>query len=776
MSFYLLAISGISLFLSAIIFRFKAKKNSSLLCVFFILTVTAVVLNAFWIICQQFTGDGVNQSVLYTLSNTLVGADFSDFIMPVIVTVVSCIIISIFIYLLLCYKLPETSRHHLYSLLACALIAISLVSSPTITQVSGSTLLTKPVDGSDFARYYIKQESIIKNPQYNIVYIYGESLERTYFDKTIFPDLLPDLDPLRKTSLDFAGTQQMPATDFTIAGIVASQCGIPLFKPSTFNDSNVVSSFYPTAICLGDILKKSGYQNWFYQGANLRFADKDKFFKTHGIDNVWGLEESGLQDDFSVQNNWGLYDNIVLDKAWDKFEQLSAAGKPFALFALTVDTHPPKGYISPGCQKNNYVMRGQKVDALSAVLCSQEDIARFVRKIQSSPWGKKTLVVLSSDHLAMPSTAVAVDYLNKQQRKDLFFILGENIKARIDSQVRSTLDNGATVLELLGGGREIGLGRSSVSTKSLTETIPDFKNKLFAWGDSIRKLWGNPEHIDKFTIDTRNKKFSADSFSWDLPLAIEILPDQVIPVVDQQRDMTSLRKTLAFLPEGTQFLWIDKCSQAGNVWKSNLALSMNWCVSQGRMGGDITVEEIIGEKYQGVVTQNDSATNTARYRRDQMLLQTPPEDIRYSSDSFKFALEGQPNFIENMMGVSRREEWGRWSDALAAPSVLLLYKYPFPQEFDLEIEAKAFGKNINKPVAVSIGDRTQYAYFGQQPGKVTLHFTADMYTRLINISPPEPELTREGSILGSSTVSPVRKLGVGLITIKIVPRTTSTPE
>lgn len=769
MPFYLLAISIISLLLAIIIFRYKGKQNIFSIFAMCILGWVAVMLNAFWIVSQYFTGEGVNQSVLYTLSNSLEGADFSYFIVPITLALIGCLVTLILFILALRYKIPKKNRHFIYTLLACAVLLISVMSSPTISQVGGSTLLNKAIDGSDFYNYYVKTDSVITAPKYNVVYIYGESLERTYFDENVFPDLLPDLTPMKKNSLDFSNTEQMPATDFTIAGIVASQCGIPLFKPTAFNNSDVVSSFYPTTICLGDILKKSGYQTWFYQGANLHFADKDNFFRIHGIDNVWGLTESGLQDDFSVQNNWGLYDNVVLDKAWDKFKELSIAEKPFALFTLTVDTHPPHGYISPGCTRKSYFKDGKKVDALSAVLCSQEDIARFVQKIQSSPWADKTIIVLTSDHLAMPSTSVAVDYLKKQERRDLFFVLGGGITPHNDPRSRSTLDNGATVLELLGGGSKIGLGRSSLSEPSLAETIPDFKNKLYAWGDSIRALWGNPQNIDKFKVDTHHEKFMFDGFSYDLPLVIEIKKEGVLPVVDDGTKNTSLRKTLAFLPEGAQFLWVDKCFAAGNIWKQSLALSTDWCITQGRAGGNINVEMIKREQYEGTVIKDDAATDNARYRRDQMLLQIAPENIRYSADSFKFALEGQPNFIENMMGVSRLEPWGRWSDKLIAPSVLLLYKYPLPQDFDLEIEAKAFGNNINKPVAITIGEQTQYAHFGPKPTRVKLHFTADNYTRLMNIVPPEPQLSREGSILGSSTVSPVRKLGIGLIEIKIVP-------
>ena len=767
--FYLLSFSVLSLVLSALIYRYKARRNTYCLCLIFVTAVAAVILDAFWLVCQRFTGDGVNQSVLFTLTNTLVGADITDFILPIALSVVGSGFVFFLLYLVFHYRLPARERHSLYSLLACFLAAMSLITSPTISQVNGSTLLAERVDGSDFDKYFVKQESIISDPKYNLVYIYGESLERTYFDESIFPGLLPDLNEIRKGSLDFSNTLQMPATDFTIAGIVASQCGIPLFKPTAFSDTNVASSFYPTNICLGDILKKSGYETWLYQGANLRFADKDAFFHMHGISNIWGLSESGLQDDFSVQNNWGLYDNIVLDKAWEKYEELSASGKHFALFTLTVDTHPPKGYISPGCKQNDYRIEGQKVDALSAVLCSQEDIAHFVHRIQASPWAKNTVIVLTSDHLAMPSTAVSVDYLNKHNRRNLFFALGHDIKPRVEEGARSSLDNGATVLELLGGGREIGLGRSTLSGDSLAETIPDFKNKLYAWGDKIRALWGNPTHIERFLVDVSGKKLSFDDYVYDLPLIINIKPDQVLPVIDDGSKETSLRKALALLPEGELFLWVDKCYRAGNIWKSSLALSQEWCVAQGRAGGDIRVEKVTSERYEGIVIDDDSPTNTARYRKDQMQLQIDPENIRYSSDTFIFALDGQPWFIENMMGVGRQEPWGRWSDGLIAPSVLLLYKAPFPQEFDVVIEAKAFGKNINAPVAIKIGNQTQYARFGKEPTKVKLRFRGDMYMRLLSITPPEPQLSREGSVLGSSTASPVRKLGIGLVEIKIVP-------
>ncbi|MBX4389135.1 hypothetical protein K4H03_23960, partial [Mycobacterium tuberculosis] len=101
-----------------------------------------------------------------------------------------------------------------------------------------------------------------------------------------FPNLTPELGRIKAEAIDFSNTMQLPGTDYTIAGMVASQCGIPLFAPFEGNASASVSSFFPQNICLGDILKNSGYENYFVQGANLRFAGKDVFLKSHGFDHL----------------------------------------------------------------------------------------------------------------------------------------------------------------------------------------------------------------------------------------------------------------------------------------------------------------------------------------------------------------------------------------------------------------------------------------------------------------------------------------------------------
>lgn len=65
-----------------------------------------------------------------------------------------------------------------------------------------------------------------------------------------------------------------------------------------------------------------------------------------------------------------------------------------------------------------YDFDGKPNQSFSAVSCSRENIATFINKIKASPWFKDTVIVVSSDHLAMNNTAWK--YLNKQDRNNLF--------------------------------------------------------------------------------------------------------------------------------------------------------------------------------------------------------------------------------------------------------------------------------------------------------------------------------------------------------------------
>ncbi len=203
------------------------------------------------------------------------------------------------------------------------------------------------------------------------------------------------------------------------------------------------------------------------------------FLKSHGFDHLYGAEElKSVVADPAYRNDWGFYDDTVLDEAWKKFEELSRSGQRFSLFTLTVDTHHPDGFISRSCNRKRYDIDGKANQSFSAVSCSQENIAEFINKIKASPWFKDTVIVVSSDHLAMNNTAWK--YLNKQDRNNLFFVLrGDQPQQETLAVKRNTMDNGATVLDILGGDNFIGLGRSSLSSESVSEVFLNIKEKCW---------------------------------------------------------------------------------------------------------------------------------------------------------------------------------------------------------------------------------------------------------------------------------------------------------
>ena len=120
-----------------------------------------------------------------------------------------------------------------------------------------------------------------------------------------------------------------------------------------------------------------------------------------------------------------------------------------------MDTHHPDGFVSRTCKRKSYEIDGKNNKTFSAVTCSQEHIAALVEKIKASPRFKNTVIVVSSDHLAMKNSAW--DQLNKQDRSNLFFVLrGDKPQQEEIATKRNSMDNGATVLDILGGDNFIG--------------------------------------------------------------------------------------------------------------------------------------------------------------------------------------------------------------------------------------------------------------------------------------------------------------------------------
>lgn len=296
----------------------------------------------------------------------------------------------------------------------------------------------------------VSKKQVVAAPGKSLVMIYLESLERIYWDPKVFPGLTPNLDRLRAQGLDFSGFQTFSGATYTMAGIFASQCGVPLFT-SPFagidelaGNTTGVATFQPKIACLGDVLHEAGYTQIYMGGAPIQFSNKGLFFRLHDYDQALGLLqlEAGHHGKLP-ESGWGLYDSALFKLALQRYEQFEARRKPFNLSMLTLDTHPPNGRPSPGCPR----YEGNPNSMLQAVHCTDYLLGRFIDALSQQPAWKDTVVLIMSDHLMMRNVAESLfpaDY----HRQPALLVLNAGRGVRPATMYH--MDIAPTLLDLLG--------------------------------------------------------------------------------------------------------------------------------------------------------------------------------------------------------------------------------------------------------------------------------------------------------------------------------------
>jgi phosphoglycerol transferase len=291
----------------------------------------------------------------------------------------------------------------------------------------------------------------------NLILLYVESLEND-FKNIEGKNLIESIEKL--PGLHVPDFQQAPGTNWSIAGMVASQCAIPLkgFAPS---DWNVFEQdlFLPNAVCLSDILHKFGYQQIFLTGPDVEFAGVNKFYRTHHFDQMIGRDEAKQWvTKKNLFTGWGLglHDDTMLDLAYDIAVKSARSSQPFNLTILTTDNHSPHGMASPRCSVSE-----RQTSFVGAVQCSSRYVSRFVERVLKNKKLENTDIVIMGDHLFM---AIPEQEPKFSDNRTLFF---KYINSRKTATARSDMthfDVAATILDSLGflqdSTQKFGLGYS----------------------------------------------------------------------------------------------------------------------------------------------------------------------------------------------------------------------------------------------------------------------------------------------------------------------------
>ncbi len=632
--------------------------------------ITALFLGS-----DYFTGQGIDKSVIYHLRFGLKGAGFREYwllILSVALGFSIAFMIPTIIKIQLNKKITSSNPAKWQNALAIALFITSLAAHPATANLIE---LTRFADRDDFHNYYLEPKILKSNTEKrNIIFIYAESIERTYFDESIFPGLITELRKLEKNSTHFTDIREMESTNWTIAGMTATQCGVPLFFPFDSGLTRSVkgaSGFLGGATCLGDLLEKENYTLSYMGGSSLKFAAKGNFYKSHGFEEVLGKEDLvNLLDDPEYVRDWGLYDDSLFDIVFDEHEKLSRksaeTNQPFALFTLTLDTHPPFGHQSKRCSENGISYSYSSEPILNAVHCTDYLIGEFVKKIHSSQFGANTLIVIASDHLT-PEVAV-FDELKLGNRKNMFMIVDPLKIQPIDvSSAGSVFDIGPTLLGYLGYDAQLGLGRNLLGMQdSLVSLMPTFNDALLGWQKSVWDLWQYPTIDTDITFNLENKTALIGNQEFTYPLLIKY-DDSYATTILLDLNRQKLWQDLKKLNIDDAFVWIDSCKTMEDALNSKAVLQGKICFAHGKLGNQsINISEIEPSTAISFTDIRQVAESEANDRSIYISRAYPPvhpeQKMRYDSTALVF----------NGWARTQTQSLSRWNDGKISDIVFLV--------------------------------------------------------------------------------------------------------
>ena len=585
--------------LSALIWV-PARPRSSVTWCFALINAIVLTLCGLLILRQWLDMPNLEAAVIYHLRVGMEQAGYGDFWreMTAIAAYLLMVLVCAALPLLPRYRLSLGIPKSIANRLSVALSTFAILLGPGGYWYSSGNLVAEPPAelNETFRDQYV---SVIQLPAADqpksLIYVYLESLERTYFNEAIFPGLVPNLKRLEAAGLSFAHVKETPYTNWTIAGMVASQCGVPLLLPESDygqeahygNAMGGISAFMPNANCMGDLLKTADYQLRYLGGASLKFAGKGNFYLTHGFDETIGIDE--LADQMTGQectNAWGLCDDELFQLAERHLLELQAGPDPYALVMLTLDTHAPRGMKSRSCGPLQYGDGDNPI--LNAVHCTDLLVGQLVDRLTAKGYLRNAVLVVASDHLSNRNTAT--ELMNRGWRQNLFFALGADITAkRIQVNVEK-VDLAPVVLNLLGYDvPRLGFGISPV--QGVTEIVPPTLeidwNQVTNSSQLSRYLWSFPHLTGDITLASDRGELKINDTYLSLPTLILLSEDlRIASIHPEMYSATQSAQTLLDRPGFQRFIWADTCGTFADIADEAPSPAEDQCLLYGALAGE----------------------------------------------------------------------------------------------------------------------------------------------------------------------------------------------
>lgn len=319
-----------------------------------------------------------------------------------------------------------------------------------------------------------KVELTFPNEKKNLIYIYVESLENTFFSNQVGGysnvELMPELYDLSQNNTSFSNGNMMGgfytvgATTWTIGALVAQTAGVPLKVPLDLNPYGKEGDFLLGGYSLGEILDEQGYNQTFLIGSNATFGGRRAYFSKHGNYNIYdyysAIEKGKISEDYFVW--WGYEDKKLYSNAKEELSRLASLDEPFNLTMLTTETHHPNGYFDSSICENKY-----DDQFMNSISCASQQLASFVKWIQKQDFYSNTTIVIAGDHLSM-NTDYFKDIDDYERTVFNLFINSSVSTDNTKNRLFSSMDMYPTTLASLGveiDGNKLGLGTNLFSNE-----------------------------------------------------------------------------------------------------------------------------------------------------------------------------------------------------------------------------------------------------------------------------------------------------------------------
>jgi len=327
-------------------------------------------------------------------------------------------------FLFVLYRLLLKSRLAIYKKrqLFKSLLSILFITGAGYNfSTYGGFDFAKRVSGKDLLEIYFhelpKSLPIIKTKN-NLILLYVESLENTFANEEVFGRNLNQ--PLQeKLGVSPFSIKQAPGTGWTTAGMVSSQCGMPIASFMGNSLSRRDAPIFSNLTCISDLLYLQNYQQTFFVGPDLKFSGMDKFYLNHGFHEAFGKEElfeTIDRSEFATGWGGGPNDDIVLNAALNKIRTYHQKNENFNVTIITTDNHAPNGILSPRCE-----YEGLETKLAAVIMCTNKSIVKFIEKLEEINVFENTVLVVMGDHKFMGELAT-------EERSIYFNYYGANSK------------------------------------------------------------------------------------------------------------------------------------------------------------------------------------------------------------------------------------------------------------------------------------------------------------------------------------------------------------